>query len=130
VRDGELLCWHDSTHVLYLTLGVRQPIRFMHVGTAMCLGPWQYEQVKAELHRAAPDLRLVVSDLYRVMEDHSQLTVDDCDGLPPNIQTWQRNQFPFNQPVVFRSSGGRYRVHAVRYAFDDCHIPAGIGTDR
>ena len=129
VKDGELVCWHDSTHVLYLKLGVRQPIRFMHVGTAMTLGKWQYEQVRGELHRAGPGLRFAVSDILRVMDDHTRLKVATGDRLPPNIQEWQREQFPFDQPVVFVSSGGRYRVHAVVNPIGECRIPAGIGTD-
>jgi hypothetical protein len=101
----------------------------MHVSTAACLGPWQYEQVRADLHRAGPGLRYVVSDMYRVMDDHAELSVATPDGLPPNIQPWQREEFPFDQPVVFVSSGGRYRVHAVVNPIGDCRIPAGIGTD-
>ena len=32
VRDGELLCWDDSPHALYLELGIRPAFRFQHVG--------------------------------------------------------------------------------------------------
>ena len=127
--DGEVVCWHDSTHVLYLKLNVRQPIRFMHVGTAIGLGKWQYDQVKGELHRAGPGLRFAVSDILRVMEDHKRIGEPTVDGLPPNLQRFQRRQFPFDQPVVFVSSCGRYRVHAVVNPIRECRIPAGIGTD-
>ena len=129
VRDGEVVCWHDSTHVLYLKLGVRQPIRFMHVGTAVGLGVWQYEQVRGELLRAEPGLRFAVSDILRVMEDRSRIAEPTVDGLPPNLQRFQRRHFPYDQPVVFVSSGGRYRVHAVVNPIRECRVPAGIGTN-
>ena len=45
---------------------------------------------------------------------------------PTNLRWWQ---FPFDQPVVFVSSGGPYRVHAVVKLVAACRIPAGIGTD-
>jgi hypothetical protein len=123
LRDGELLCWHDATHSLYLTLKVRPPVRFMHVGTAMGMGRRQQEQVAEETRRAIPGVRFVVSDLHRLTWNRAALLELDETGLPWFIPDWQRAQFPLDQPVVFRSTGGRYLVHRVVNPVRECVIP-------
>ena len=35
LQDRELICWHDSTHPLYVWLNIRPAIRYPHVITAM-----------------------------------------------------------------------------------------------
>jgi hypothetical protein len=129
VKDGELLCWHEATHPLYLSLNVRPPVRFMHVGTAMGMGRWQREQVAAEVRRAMPGVRFVVSDLHRVTWQRDALLDLAPDGLPWAIPAWQRTTFPFDQPVVFRSPGGRYLVHRVVHPVRECIIPDGLDQD-
>ena len=42
------------------------------------------------------------------------------------LPAWQRAQFPFDQPVVFRSPGGRYLVHRVGNPVAGCEIPEGL----
>ena len=123
LRDGELLCWHDATHSLYLTLDLRPAIRFMHVGTAMSLGPAQQDRVCDETRRAAPGVRFVVSDLHRLTWHRDALLDLDPTGVPLVIPEWQLSQFPFDQQLVFRSSRGRYLVHAVVRPVRGCVIP-------
>ncbi|MBA4066631.1 MAG: hypothetical protein C0501_23590 [Isosphaera sp.] len=125
VRDGELIAWHDSPSALYAELGVRPGFRFLHVGTAWGLGPWQREQILKELREAAPRARFVVSDLYRVVRPGSDLSAGP-DGLPVCLPGWQRGEFPFDQPVVFRSPSGRHLVHAVRNPVRGCVIPEAL----
>ncbi|MBX9626155.1 MAG: hypothetical protein K2X82_20320, partial [Gemmataceae bacterium] len=128
VGDGELICWHSASHPLYLGLGVRPGIRFMHLSTVMEISPWHYERVKEELARATPHARFAVSDLHRITTAHGRLNEVGPDGLPLLLPPWQKGQFPFNQPVVFRSPGGRYIVHAIRQPAEpwECKIPRGL----
>jgi hypothetical protein len=128
VANRDVICWHNTTHPLYLTLNLRPPIRFMHLSTAVEIAPWTYQQVKEELFRATPQARFVVSDLHRVTRHFDRLNDLAEDGLPHVIPAWQRQQFPFNQPVVFRSPSGRYLVHAIRKPAEqwDCKIPIGL----
>ncbi|HEY1192425.1 MAG TPA: hypothetical protein VGE74_32680, partial [Gemmata sp.] len=123
LRDGELIAWHDSPHVLYLTLGVKPGFRFMHVGTAAGLGKWQEAQVLEELQRALPHARFVVSDIHRVTERYSEQNEVGADGVPKVLPAWQRREFPWNQPVVFRSPDGRYLVHRIENPVTSARIP-------
>jgi hypothetical protein len=123
VRDGELIAWHDSPHALYLDLGVKPRFRFMHVGTAAGLGKWQEAQVLRELHEALPHTRFVVSDMNRVTAKYGELNTLDADGLPKVLPEWQRAEFPWNQPVVFRSPGGRYLVHRIERPVTSARMP-------
>src|SRR5205807_440800 len=73
VKDYELICWHDSPHSLYWTLGVRPPIRFMHISTAQAVGDWRpaeenwhYQRLREDLYRVLPGARFVVSDMHRI----------------------------------------------------------------
>lgn len=131
VGDGDVICWHNTTHPLYLWLDVRPTIRFMHLGTVMEMGHWQYRQIRAELFRATPTARFVVSDMYRITLHHRRLTgadIDPATGYARVLPGWQLGQFPFNQPVVYRSPNGRYLVHAIRHPAEewDCKIPGGL----
>jgi hypothetical protein len=126
LSDGDLIAWHDSPHVLYLELGLKPSFRFMHVGTAVALGAEQRRQILQELQAAAQQARWVVSDLYRVTEQHARLGERDSQELPPVLPDWQRTEFPFNQPVVFRSPRGRYLVHRLVHPVKSCVIPARL----
>lgn len=139
VKDGDVICWHDSPHELYLALGIRPAIRFMHLSTVQGMGGWEppaknwhYRQIRHETFEAAKKARFVVSDMNRVLWwGTSRLNRVGPDGLPLDLLAWQRPQFPFNQPVVFRSSGGRYLVHAIRRPAEewDCKIPKDPDDD-
>jgi hypothetical protein len=132
VKDREVICWHNSPHELYLSLGVKPPLRFMHVGTVQEMGEWRpteenwyYRQIRRETFEAAKGARFVVSDMHRVTWHYTRLNEVDPQGLPVALPAWQRAHFPFNQPVVFRSSEGRYLVHQIRRPVEewDCKIP-------
>ena len=133
LKDGELICWHDSPHALYRRLGIKPGIRFMHVTTASEMGRWQYDQVKKELAAAAPHARYAVGDMFRVVLERDRINDVGPDGLPKTLtahQRVQRQQFPWTQPVVFRSPSGRYVVVAVtNLPTGECMIPVSPGYD-
>jgi hypothetical protein len=112
VRDGELLCWDDAPHALYLKLSVRPAFRFMHVGQMTGIGPEHEDRVRAELC-AAPRPRWVVSDLMRLESEIPELLGRLADAgpdlLPRALPADLRCEFPFDQPAVFRSGDGRGR---------------------
>jgi hypothetical protein len=129
VRDGELITWHDSPHELYLLLDIKPGIRFMHVGTAYRLGDWQGEQILRELQAAIPRARFTVSDLYSITRHRDHLNDVGPDGLSPRIPPWQRAEFPFNQPVVFRSPSGRHLVHKITKPVTSCVMPEKLDQE-
>jgi len=129
VRDGELIAWHNSPHGLYLALDIKPSFRFMHVGTVYGLGPWQREQVLRELQAAIPQARFAVSDLHCVTKQYERLIEVGPDGLPQVLPAWQRAEFPFNQPVVFRSPSGRYLVHKISNPVTSCVIPEKLDQE-
>ncbi|QEG27462.1 hypothetical protein GobsT_22180 [Gemmata obscuriglobus] len=129
LRAGELNCWHDSTHPLYLMLDLDPATRYMHYGTAFDikeLGPLspgqktKREQI-ADAVRASRQ-RYVVSDLLRTNQDprapYRSESWRNGDPLPVWLPDHERQKFPWNQPVVFRS--GRYVVHRI-----DPSVPLG-----
>ncbi|MBN9520421.1 hypothetical protein J0H58_18150, partial [bacterium] len=133
VREGEVMAWNDSPHAVYLVLGHRPPIRFMHLSTAAGMGDRQYEMVQAEVARAAPGVRYVISDIRRLSlfysyEDQQRVGEpgpSPTDHLPPVVPMADRNVFPLDQPTVFRSGGGRgrYVVHALVCPISDVYVP-------
>jgi hypothetical protein len=129
VRDGTLICWHDSPCALYRRLDVKPSFRFMHLTTVMDLGEPQYQRIRDELIRAAVPGTYVVSDLRRVLASDADPSPGP-DSLPVGLQASQRTQFPFTQPAVFRSPGGRYLVHrVVNLPIGDCRLPRSPGAD-
>jgi hypothetical protein len=119
VRDGEVVCWHDAPHALYLLLRVRPGFRFQHVSQMMGIGVEQEDRVHAELCEVVGRgrIRYVVSDLLRVAADGPELVGDlhgtGPDLLPPALVPEVRDSFPYNLPAVFRTAGGhgRYIIH-------------------
>ncbi len=114
LHDRELICWHDSTHPLYIWLGIKPGIRYPHVITAMKFKS-KREQIRQETF--ASPARFVVSDLVPIW----YLKPDLLDSLPPPgpanalpaaFPAWGSDVYPWNQPVVFRA--GRYVVHEIR----------------
>ncbi len=128
LRDGELLTFHDSPHPLYLSLHLRPATRYLHFGTVLAMRS-QQPRVAAEVRAAAP--RYVVSDLKRMTwlkgVDAAPDARGDPDGLPAWLPLSQRDRFPWDQPVAFRS--GRYVVHRVTRRIGDVDIPdwRGLG---
>jgi len=112
LKDRELLCWHDSTHPLYVWLNVRPPIRYPHVITAM-----KFRSKRDQIRREAFEspARYVVSDLVPatyLCPIGPTPPPGPATELPPDFPAWGKGVYPWNQPVVFRA--GRYIVHEVR----------------
>jgi hypothetical protein len=106
LADRELSCWHDTTHPLYLSLGLEPSTRYMHFGTVFPLRG-KVDEIRADVVRSPQ--RYVVSDLLRMTRDPAK--AEQGNGLPEWLPPSEQARFPWNQPVVFRS--GRYVVHRV-----------------
>jgi hypothetical protein len=113
LQPGELNCWHDGTHVIYLLLDLDPATRYIHYGTA-----FTFQSKREVIAKAVADShqRYVVSDLMRSRWG-GRAVVDspkawrDNDPLPAWLPPNEREKFPWNQPVVFRA--GRYLVHRI-----------------
>ncbi|MBP3953724.1 hypothetical protein J8F10_00215 [Gemmata sp. G18] len=129
IGPGELNCWHDSTHPVYLMLDVDPATRYMHYGTVFAirekaeLPPGEKPKRQQIVDAVANSRqRYVVSDLLRTCWNgdtpYHASSWADGDPLPVWLPANERQKFPWNQPVVFRS--GRYVVHKI-----DPNIPLG-----
>jgi hypothetical protein len=127
VGDGELVCWHDSPHALYLLLGVKPGLRFMHVNTARMISE-DCDRRVCEEFAANLAKRFVVIDLKRfafqettweAQAAYNEPGVSVTDLLPPAAQ-WVRNTRNWRMPAeptlpfdttrtVFRGANGRGR---------------------
>jgi hypothetical protein len=121
IRDGELIAWHDSPHVLYLMLDIKPGLRYMHINTAQNISDEARARVQAELAATAGVARYAVSDLEYPALGLSPgqraillgTFVNDQTLLPVALDEQARARFPFNQRVVYRTRGGRgrYLIH-------------------
>jgi hypothetical protein len=125
---GDLNCWHDSTHPLYLMLDLDPATRYMHYGTAFGIRK-KAGAIAAEV--AASRQRYVVSDLLRMTWRLDEAYAPGAQGDPHLLPTWmplsQRSVFPWNQPIVFRS--GRYLVHKVERPLGAIDLPDWFKLD-
>ncbi|MCX8139265.1 MAG: hypothetical protein N3E46_06240 [Gemmataceae bacterium] len=112
LQDGELNCWHDGTHPLYLLLDLEPATRYLHYGTAFSIRARVAEIAEAVVSSRQ---RYVVSDLFPVLGKPADPPFSAAPGqalrLPPDFPEPYRQLFPWNQPLVFRC--GRYCVHKV-----------------
>jgi hypothetical protein len=138
VRDGEVIAWFDSPHAVYLMLGIKPGFRYMHVYTAVAIfdptdGRPGREHVLQALRKNRDErgqkYLYVISDLEWVAlaagnnpvrraqflgpARNPNNPLDPC-GLLPVFSPYP-DEFPFNQPTVFRTRNGtgRYIVHRV-----------------
>jgi hypothetical protein len=121
VGDGDLICWHDSTHPLYVWLGVRPGLRYPHVITAMKFRS-KLDLIRREAFESKA--RYVVSDLVPASYLHAfgpPPPPGPTTELPPEFPAWGKDVYPWNQPVVFRA--GRYFVHEVRDPHGEIDFP-------
>jgi hypothetical protein len=125
LKDRELICWHDSTHPLYVWLDIAPAIRYPHVITAMKFKS-KREQIKREAFESPA--RYVVSDLVPVSYLHSMNTrhpAGPINEMPSDFPEWGPDVYPWNQPVVFRA--GRYIVHEVKDPRGEIFFPMPPG---
>ncbi len=129
-KDREVVCWDEGVHPLYLSLGLRPGLRFMHVHNAENIGPDAARIIREEL-RANEAIRFVVSDLewvthveYERRDRAFRLRPGRAEGdLVPVLPEYARSSdkkwgaiFPYDgRRAVFRSRGGRYLVFAVSH---------------
>ena len=128
LKDGELVCWDDTTHPLYLDLHIRPGIRFMHVNTALDFRskrPIIREELIASHHR------YVVSDMGVILFLYDFFCTEPPSGrpldLPEDFPCFCRDVYPWNQPIIFKA--GRYSVHRVENPIDDIRIPYPLKID-
>lgn len=111
LHDGELNAYSGGLVQLYPELGLRPPTRFVYVNVLAIL----FQSRTAEIQRALQQSpqRLVVSSLREAGMTPARIAdADDPEtGLPISFPRERLAEFPFNQPVVFRS--GQYVVHQV-----------------
>jgi hypothetical protein len=128
LHSGELNCWQDSTHPLYLMLDVEPATRYMHYGTVFGIRP-QAGRIAADV--AASRQKYVVSDLMRMTWSTDEAYAPGANGDSHQLPAWfpasQRQMFPWNQPIVFRS--GRYLVHQVEKPLGEIDIPDWFTLD-
>jgi len=98
-RDGEVTCFNESTHPLYLMLNIQPSVRFIQSNLIVQVFESHHAEVIDELRSA--HARFVVTDLSSILAAPETPT-----GAVP--APWN-DRYPWNLPVVFRA--GRYLVH-------------------
>jgi hypothetical protein len=110
LRDGELTCYNNFTHPLYLELDLQPSTPFLHFDTILTCFPGRRENVRHRLNAGCQ--RYVVSDLFAV---NAHLPggprASASAGGPTDLGPEQAQLYPWSEPVLFRS--GRYLVHRV-----------------
>jgi hypothetical protein len=112
LRDGELTCYNNSPHPLYLDLDLRPSTPFLQFDTLLLAFPSRKETIRSILARS--NQHYVVSDLEAINLTPAQATAQQPGqplALPPSFPESRKNLFPWSEPVVFRA--GRYLVHEV-----------------
>jgi hypothetical protein len=110
VRDGEVVCYNNFTHPLYLDLDLQPGTPFLHFDTLLTTFPHKRERIRQQLANSRQ--RFVVSDLEAVHVD-GPLT-EASDGslcLPAQFPREHAVLFPWTEPILFRA--GTYLVHQV-----------------
>jgi hypothetical protein len=112
VHDGDIICFHDSTHPLYLELDVAPAVRFFHFSLVIIIIRSHRDEVLEELR--ATHARYIVSDLFFLegMRNRNATCEPEVPtSLPASFPKEMRGLYPWNEPCVFRA--GRYVVHRV-----------------
>jgi hypothetical protein len=122
VRDGELECFNDTTHPLYLELGVKPSTRFFQFSMAVNAFINHREQIRCELQSHRP--RFIVSDLYmaRFVVKHQEMGVSwnwiraqkpgPVSAFTIPVPKGTLFFYPMTEPAVFLA--GRYVVLRAR----------------
>lgn len=124
VKDGEVIAWHDSPHVIYLMMHLRPGVRYMHTNTAMVISRRAELEVITEMSERAKEARFALADLdwaVHTLEPAKRPELlgpptSPTDLLPSGLQATHRNMFPFDHRSLFRTRGGlgRYIVYQLR----------------
>jgi hypothetical protein len=144
-RGHEVIAWFDSPHVVYLMLDLDPAFRYMHVYTAIAIfvgvdetglagRRWVLEELRETEEKKRIKYKYVISDLEWVAltagDDHQLRAAMLGPPRSPPVDllpavTPYPNEFPFNQPTIFRTrnGAGRYVVHRVMYLDDGPHVP-------
>lgn len=133
LKDGELICWDDSTHPLYLDLGIRPGVRYMHVNTVLDTFRTKRPLVRQELidGRARHARQFVVSDTGVTRFLYGFYSLAPPPGrpldLPIEFPCFCRDVFPWDQPIVFKA--GRYFVHEITNPIEAIRVPHPVRID-
>ncbi len=134
VQDGDVFAWFDSPHAVYLLLDIDPGFRYMHVYTAISISvgkdttgrtghAMMLDELKKAIENKPARVRYVISDTEWIAlsaHGNEELRVQFTGpaGNQPPTQllpafTPYPNEFPFNQPTIFRTRNGtgRYIVH-------------------
>jgi hypothetical protein len=129
LKDGELVCWDDSTHPLYLHLGIKPGIRFMHVNTSLefrSKRPVIRDELIASGHKYVVSDTAVTRFLY---SGYSLETDEDRPlDLPTDFPCFCQGVYPWNQPIIKKI--GRYFVHRIENPIDDIRVPYPVRFDK
>src|SRR5207249_869861 len=101
--------YNNTTHPLYLWLGLRPTPRFIHFDTVLHEFPGRRDEVRRELAAGRP--RYVVSDLRAVIPTPSDNPLVRPLRLPPEFPREWAKLYPWKYRIVFRTD--RYLVHEV-----------------
>jgi hypothetical protein len=109
LKDGELTCYCNSTHHLYLELDLKPSTPYLHFDSTLAYFPRHHDLIRQQL-QASPQ-RYVVSDLRAVLGDSPTAQSGECLELPADFPVRLKALFPWYLPIVYRS--GPYTVHRV-----------------
>lgn len=122
VGDRDLICWHDSTHPLYIWLNVRPGLRYPHVMTAMKFRS-KLGVIRSET--LGSPAKYVVADLVPCSYLEEPFPKAPPPGLieklPPYFPDWGKLVYPWNQKPVYRA--GRYFVFEITHPEGDIVFP-------
>ena len=129
LKDGDLICWDDSTHPLYLDLNIKPAIRYMHVNTVLDFRS-KREVIRQEVINSGA--RYVVGDLLIGLYFYEYCQTweieSDALALPPNFPCIIAHVFPWNQTMVFRA--GRYIVFRIDQPIGEVRLPYPARMDK
>ncbi len=129
LKHGELLCWDDSTHPLYLDLQLRPAIRYPHVNTVLDFRS-KRDVIRQEVINSGA--QYVVADLmvgWYFYDYCSTWELDsDAISLPADFPCFCREIFPWNQTIVFRA--GRYVVFRIDKPIGEIRLPYPARMDK
>lgn len=129
LKDGDLICWDDSTHPLYLDLNIKPAIRYMHVNTVLDFRS-KRNIIRQEVINSKA--RYVVGDLmigYYFYEYGPTWEIEsDILALPPSFPCICAHVFPWNQTIVFRA--GRYVVFKIDQPIGEVRLPYPARMDK